>query len=205
VVTRYAFTMIELIFAIVIIGISVLSLPMMSQVTSKSIEGNLVQEAIFAASTELNQVTSYYWDENSIEGNNLLTRVVWTANNDCDTNTKLRTGHINQPYHRRCRDDDTARPTLQANFGPEAGDLDDLDDLQHGASTIYIGDATTNKGYKENYNSSIIVTSPADLNGTLDVDIKRIRIIISNAGENVVQLDTFSCNIGEIDYYKRTY
>ena len=44
---RFGFTMIELIFAIVIIAISVMSLPMMTQVTNKGLEESLVQEAIF--------------------------------------------------------------------------------------------------------------------------------------------------------------
>jgi prepilin-type N-terminal cleavage/methylation domain-containing protein len=56
---RLAFTMIELIFAIVIIAISVMSLPMMTQVTSAGIERNLVQEAIFASVAEINLATTY--------------------------------------------------------------------------------------------------------------------------------------------------
>ena len=83
-VNRSAFTMIELIFAIVIIAISVLSLPMMNQVISKNIEGSIVQEAIFAASAELNQVVSYYWDENSMEGTATLSRVVHVVSSICN-------------------------------------------------------------------------------------------------------------------------
>ena len=47
---RLAFTMIELIFAIVIIAITVVSLPMMTQVTASGASDNLeAQEAIFKA------------------------------------------------------------------------------------------------------------------------------------------------------------
>lgn len=47
---RTAFTLIELIFAIVIIAISVVSLPMLSQATSSGVGKNLeTQEAIFKA------------------------------------------------------------------------------------------------------------------------------------------------------------
>ncbi|WP_366755894.1 type II secretion system protein [Sulfurimonas sp.] len=59
VIHKYAFTLIELIFAIVIIGISVMSLPMLTQVTSSAIEKNLVQEAIFASVAEINLATTY--------------------------------------------------------------------------------------------------------------------------------------------------
>jgi len=74
---RFAFTMIELIFAIVIIAISVMSLPMMAVVTQRGMENNIVQEAIFAASAELMGATSGYWDENSMQDINVshLSRV----------------------------------------------------------------------------------------------------------------------------------
>ena len=49
-VKRYAFSMIELIFAIVIIAVTMLSLPMMTDVTSKGSERNMKgDEAIFEA------------------------------------------------------------------------------------------------------------------------------------------------------------
>jgi len=69
VVRRAAFTLIELIFAIVIIAISVISLPMMSQTVAKGIDANIVQEAIFAAATELNEAVTAHWDEASMEVN----------------------------------------------------------------------------------------------------------------------------------------
>jgi prepilin-type N-terminal cleavage/methylation domain-containing protein len=60
-VRRYGFTMIELIFAIVIIAISVMSLPMMTQVTTSSSITNLESdEAIFAAYVKALEAT----DEN---------------------------------------------------------------------------------------------------------------------------------------------
>jgi len=60
-VNRYAFTMIELIFAIVIIAISVISLPMITQVTTNSSALNLeADEAIFAAYVKALEIT----DEN---------------------------------------------------------------------------------------------------------------------------------------------
>jgi len=49
-VRRYAFSMIELIFAIVIVAITVLSLPMLSEVSTKSSTNNLkASEAVFEA------------------------------------------------------------------------------------------------------------------------------------------------------------
>ena len=207
---RFAFTMIELIFAIVIIGISVISLPMMTQTTSKGVEQNLVQEAIFAASAELNQVLSYYWDENSLQSANLLSKVVWSSPTDCDNNTKLRPGHINQTLHRRCVDNNTSGPSTILGLEVEdAGVADDIDDTNSTTHDIFINytSSSDGHGYKESYKSTINVTY-ADF-GTVsaaDKNIKKVQINITDSNNNTItSLKTYSANIGEIDYYKRSY
>lgn len=64
-VRRNAFTLIELIFAIVIVAITVLSVPVMLQINSRGVQANVDQEAVFAASAKLMQTLSYPWDEYS--------------------------------------------------------------------------------------------------------------------------------------------
>ena len=103
---KSAFTLIELIFAIVIIAISVMSLPMMTQATSKGIEANIVQEVIFATGAILNESTTYYWDTQSMDDNetSLYSRVInmGTATDYCVGGIpNKRIGHIN----RQCLDD----------------------------------------------------------------------------------------------------
>ncbi len=200
-VIKKAFTLIELVFAIVIIAISVISLPMMTQVTSKGIEGNLVQEAIFAASTELNNVMTYNWDENSIEGSNSFSRVIWSTAGECDNTTKLRLGHIGQEKHRRCLDNNLTSATHT-----NENDGNDLDDAQHGYTKLFIG-AIGSKSYKDSYESDLAVTKDANFGAIANnPDVKLIRVIVRNSqGETITQLDAFSSNIGEIDYYGRTY
>ena len=125
---------------------------------------------------------------------------MWTSSTECNDITKLRVGHINQPYHRRCTDDNSTRPTNAIDGA------DDIDDMKHNASDIFLGNTSTNKGYKTDYQSTVSITYPADFNGTTDNNIKMIRVSISDADGNIVtRLDTFSSNIGEIDYYKRTF
>lgn len=196
--SKSAFTMIELIFAIVIIGISVLSLPMMTQVISQGIEKNLVQEAIFGASAELNQVLSYQWDENAMDSNDTLAKVAWTS--DCNTITKLREGHINQPLHRKCVDDSTKIPTLIVDG------LNDIDDTAHATQLLFTNSTISKEGYKETYNSAVDVTY-ADFGAVTaaDKNMKKISVTISNAAGTVTLLNAYSANIGEIDYYKRSY
>jgi type II secretory pathway pseudopilin PulG len=54
-IKKSAFTLIELIFSIIIIGFAVLSLPIITQVSTKAISDSLAIEAIFLASSKLNQ------------------------------------------------------------------------------------------------------------------------------------------------------
>lgn len=204
--SKSAFTMIEFIFAIVVIGITMVSLPMINQVVSKGVEGNLVQEAVFAASTELNQVLSYHWDENSTQGNDTVAKVIWTSNTDCDPNTKLRPGHVNEPMHRRCLDNNVTRPSA---LGSDSADLDDIDDnIKSTASTIFLGTAGTKTGYKQDYNSTVDVVYDdfdPDPTFTSNNNIKKVTVTISDADGVVTVLRAFSANIGEIDYNKRSY
>lgn len=171
---------------------------------SDGIEGNLVQEAIFTASTELNQAISANWDENSLidTGPNSLARVI--DNGNCENNSsspryRLKVGHISQPYHRRCVDSN-ATPISSAT----ATVVDALEDFA-GVQTL-VNAGGSQSGYKFTYSTLVTVTTNADFNGT-NSDIKMIEANISNTntGDLLTSLKTYSANIGEVDYYKRTY
>jgi type II secretory pathway pseudopilin PulG len=209
--------MIELIFAIVIIGITVVSLPMMTQATNKGMENSIVQEAVFAAAAELNEVVTYHWDGNSLEpgSTDSLAKVIQTTNTDCENNAslstyRLRPGHIVQPLHRRCLDSNATRPTADANLGPDSI-FDDIDD-PIGPKAMYINNASggagvfDSTGYKEEYNSTISVEY-AGFGSTAQSEhnMKKITVEIKKGSDTITRLVTYSANIGEIDYYKRSY
>jgi len=202
-VVRTAFTLIELIFAIVVIAISVLSLPMMSQVTAEGIDNNLVQEAIFGSATKLNEAVTAHWDGSSIEPGmpDSFARVIETGtceSNPLATDYRQMPGHINQPLHRRCLDSN-----LTAPVGAVAG-VTSLDNFA-GASAIFMG-ASSAEGYKDTYTATVVVTRGVTF-GSLagNPNIKRIVSTITNADGPVAALRTYSMNIGEVDYYKRSY
>jgi prepilin-type N-terminal cleavage/methylation domain-containing protein len=202
VVRRFAFTLIELIFAIVIIGISVISLPRMTQVTSSGIEGNLVQEAIFAASAQLNQAVAANWDERSLEdgGAFSLARVVDDGNcnnNSADPRYRLKNGHILQPMHRRCLDSNAT-----GGKGLSVTNVEALEDYA-GTKTL-VNAGATQSGYKYEYSTVIAVTQNANFNGA-NANIKMIEASIFESGNLLTSLRTYSANVGEVDYHKRTY
>jgi len=205
VVKRDAFTLIELVFAIVIIGFTVLSLPMMNRAIAQGMEGNLVQEAIFASSAELNEAITAYWDDNSFEAgaSNTFARVI--DDGTCEENAsssryRLKPGHIAQPLHRRCvYSNDTSFPDVNVST------VFSLNDMAHESQNIFIDDTTNQAGYKNEYNSTLTVTRPADFNG-MNNNIKKLTITVTDTkGKPITKLSTYSANIGEIDYYKRSF
>ena len=67
---RRGISLIELVLAIVVIAISVVSVPMMLQQSAKSDNFSMMQEAILAARTKMGNILSYQWDENAKDLNN---------------------------------------------------------------------------------------------------------------------------------------
>ncbi len=188
---------------------------MMNQVTTKGIEGNLVQEAIFSASTELNQAVTAHWDDRSLEPGeiNSLARVIDDGN--CESNSSLanyrqKSGHINQPLHRRCLDSNS---TIISDALNAVAAVDSLDNMSKSYVGLYgkIGGGTValnQTGYKNPYNVSVAITRPANFNGANNNNIKKIEVLITNPNDNsdiITKLTTYSANIGEIDYYKKEY
>jgi hypothetical protein len=192
--------MIELIFAIVIISIAVISLPIMTRITSKGIESSILQEAIFAGSSELVSATTGYWDTNSMSDNafSQISRVIDTTGS-CETNSsspryRLRPGHIAQTLHRRCIDSNTTTPADAAS-----ATFPNIDNANHATNDVIFTDNTTNAtGYKDTYKSTLLVQR----NG----DIKSLTVqVTDNSGNPITVLYSQSANIGEIDYYKRRF
>ncbi len=194
---RLAFTMIELIFAIVIIGIAVLSLPVMIQINSKGIESNIVQEAIFAASSQLMAASSGYWDVVSMNDNSVshISRVL-NIGGDCNSD-RLRPGHIEQPLHRRCLDADTVPSNSSDNIYQNLDNAVVTDENLLIDTTTGTSATASAKGYKKLYTSSISIN--------ITDNIKKVTSTIKDGGNTVVVLKLLSANIGEIDYYKRRF
>ena len=204
---RSAFTLIELIFAIVVIGISVISLPMMSQATAKGIDANLVQEAIFAAASELNEAVTVHWDEASLEPNSpsSLARVIddGTCINDNNLSTyRQKIGHINQPLHRRCLDSSS----ISIAYSNSNNLVDALEDMQKSNQALFTTNTPSVTGYKNSYNVNLSVTPNANFESVNNINMKKITLNINDSnGKLITSLVTYSANIGEVDYFKKVY
>ena len=131
---RAAVAMIELIFALVIIGLVLLTAPMIVSTATKSGYVALQQESISTAATEISMILSNHWDEadtNSSDTIPILITGGWSPY-DINTSTGQRNG-TPTPSKRSFYTSlatGTKNATPVSNFTTES-DFDDIDDY-HG-------------------------------------------------------------------------
>lgn len=224
---RAAFTMIELIFAIVVIAITVLSLPVMMRVNQNAIESNVVQEAVFASSAKMMQVLSYPWDEHSVNSQNFgsYTKVVdipggtaayrraYDMYGNADTTGNFRVGHIIEDGHRRFHNISSPDATVSTINSDDNNTIDAIDDRGQ-ANISFENAAATATGYKKDYRMNVTVSYIADT-GTPFVfpsagnntpsSMKLVTVDIGDTSGTLTLLRAYSANIGEIDFAKRRY
>lgn len=164
---RDAFSMIELIFSLVVMGFVLISMQTGIINNSKSLEGNIVQEAMFAASTQINQIRSFHWDDQSSQAGVALAAVLdMPVQNDFNrTNSGSipgRVGHFQQPKHRRMFNTPTY-PTTPAALGLEGAFINDIDDFNTPSPrNLFISGTQEASGYKNRYTMDIKVEYVAD-------------------------------------------
>ena len=138
---RSGFSLIELVFSIVIIAISLMSVPMLISESNKGNQYSLIQESVMAARTKLGNILTFQWDDKSTvisgEANTGLS-VVDTMQGNPDLNrtfvgARYRSGHIKIASRRRFEVIDPANPmaTFATAIGSEATDtkVNDIDDF----------------------------------------------------------------------------
>ncbi|MDO9266105.1 MAG: prepilin-type N-terminal cleavage/methylation domain-containing protein [Sulfurimonas sp.] len=194
---RAAFTLIELIFAIVVMSIVVLSLPMMSQVISSGIEKNLVQEAVLVTSGDILKTISGKFDENSRTDDENYEKILYSSDAEViaiDGNGS-RAGNINIIFDNNT----TLRPTLSGLDGVETVDNeDDVDDYSI-TDGYAVTESGSGAGYKQLYKKSIIITQKT-FNGVNDANAKKVEVTFKNedATEELVKMHTYTFNTGSV-------
>jgi len=192
---RKAIAMIELIFAIVIIGITLLSVPLMVNQASQSTYTTLQQEAISAAASNMSLILSREWDEadtNTSLGAPILTTSSGTYNQAARTNLRSRTYFT------------SVGGTLSASTTFSDGDSDDVDDA-NGATTL-VDDTDGDDLIDQDMTISTVVSYR---NGATS-DIKDISILLTTTNtasvlDKNITLNAFSCNIGSYKLERRVF
>jgi type II secretory pathway pseudopilin PulG len=161
--------MIELIFAIVVMGIALMSAPMLITTATKSAQTAFQQESVAMTASHANALMSYAWDEQNTQSQ--------IAGHDKEilhtdsTNTALNDRNVSKAGKGVERDYSlNIKASPPATFGPHKdkelnGDLepvkdkDDIDDFDgtHNALLIVSGSSASTGGYMDT--SNIISTS----------------------------------------------
>lgn len=133
-IMRPAIAMIELIFAIVIMGIILMSAPMLISTASKSGYVAIQQESINEAASQVNMIMGYQWDENDVD-ERYIDPILRVSNGDADLeeegNTSRRLGTPQESYRSFARSDGDDNRTASTTLGldgteAEENDIDDF-------------------------------------------------------------------------------
>ncbi len=226
---KKGFTFIELIVAIVVIGIALMSVPLLLSQSSRSDEFSINQEAILAATTKMGDILTYPWNDTNSSG---ILQVFDVTHGDSqlnrypDINSTRRIGHFKENFRRKFYDNsDNIEHNASITLGLEShdhGDFNDIDDFNDtnfsvasGGLGDYIQDLNLSvrvfyiRNNDVNYSQSPVLNF-GDINTTSHIpstNIKMVEVNVSDGHTNqiITTLKAFSCNIGSYQLLYRTF
>lgn len=220
---RNGSSLLELIVAIVVMGIAVMALPLMLTQTQSNLEFAMEQEAILATRTKIGDILTYEWDENSLQNDRSAVLVTTgDAELNVEVNTTQRAGHVNADKRRKFFPNLATSSTV---LGADGGDLDDIDDFHNDVQTLFANTEAANTGFDYKFSNlslmpTVVYVSDAYANygdnnitnfvlGTANAgtqtNIKMVEVNATNPALNASNfvLRAYSCNIGESELLKR--
>jgi len=228
---RNAIAMIELIFALVVMGIVLMSAPMLISSSVKSSVVALQQEGINEAVSRVNMILTYPWDER--DTNESCIPSVLVTQGDIELNATAGTlRRIGVPLASRAHSFKCQNLIFAASpIGPEPDineTKDDLDDFAGGTTLQEVNSGTGDTDYIEtitvsisneinyisdtaNYALATINYKPGNiLPAGQTSNIKQIDITLTSSSTNSdltkkIVFRAFSSNIGGIEYEPRTF
>lgn len=219
-------SMLELVVAIVVMGIAMMTLPLILTQVKSNNEFSMQQEAILATRTKLGDILTYAWDEQNTLGSGAAV-VLDTNDTGSDTelnknSTSRRVGHVIADKRRKFLDTTnlaTAHNALGSETGEATADYDDIDDFNTEVQQLS-SSATSTFDYKftdinlttrvvyiddnASYSQSTIALTLDTANVGRRSNIKMIEVNATNAQINFV-LRSYSSNIGESELLRRTW
>lgn len=206
---RKAFSLIEMIFAIVLIAIVVVAVPQMLSQNVKAVEGNRAQEAVFLSSAAAKKLLSYRWDANSKDTNvtseldyaKILDINATPGTSERVTETiggtnvilPLRAGNIKEAKHRRFHS--VVTYPAGANFNGNVS----LASLQGADAFKFNYTMNVNVNFVNGFGDTTIA------GGATNTKMALIQINNADTGKTDVVMRIYAFNIGETDYAKRTF
>jgi hypothetical protein len=214
--------MVELIFALVIMGIALMSAPMLISVSTKSVEVSLQQEGLNEASSRVNMLLTYPWDENDIN-DSCIPPVLTVSNGDSQLDMVVSTARrvgvpLSTNSHTfKCGDqilpatlavdgkndiDDFIGTTILNAPGGGAGGVDYIEQ-----TTVTLTTSVVYGNDTAEYDSTSISFTPSP--GVASTNIKNITVVLTSSStvqelkDKQITFSAFSCNIGGIEYISK--
>jgi len=225
-IMRPAIAMLELIFAIVIMGIILMSAPQLISTATKSGYVAIQQEAINEAASQVNMIMGYHWDENDADEKYIDPILASTGDTDLDEEgtTGRRLGTPKESYRAFVRSD--GQRFNASALGGDLGDTeeDDIDDFEGDSrlieieaavadtvekTTIKINKTISYSADEADYTQSSFTYDPFSASGGT-TNIKSITVTVtSDSGQDELEkkiiLRGFSCNIGGYKLVERNF
>lgn len=226
---RPGIAMVELIFSIVIMGIVMMSAPMLLSTASKSSTVALQQEGIHQAVSRLNMILTYSWDQNDTNDSCISpTLIVDSGDSELEdynsSGRRIGVPKDSQSHTFLCGSEELKASETLGIEGTTKDDIDDfgdtsltLDTSGSGSDDDYIETATvsiaTSVSYvsdSANYNSKEFSYNFPKASVANSSNIKRLQVkLTSTSGvdelEKNIVMDAFSCNIGGYEYESREF
>ena len=215
---KRAFSLIELVFTIVIMAGIFSVIPKIMSTVNKSDSFATKQEAFFNAISLTNIASYLAWDENNTVSMSILETNSTTI--PCDSTTHLRAGGFLGSFSRNCKEHFTAS-TIGSDGESDYLSFNDIDDFNSSpAIDVNIGGKTKYKIHTQvRYLSDTIFTSVVNqkMNITLDnstqtstTNIKKFKAIIEYIGKrgkdkNISSFYYYSTNIGQMQLNSRSW
>ena len=211
---KSAFTLIELILSMVIIGIAFTVLPKILQLATKVSVQNVREEAMYNAVAYIGLIKSTAWDENNTEVDDILH--VTDGNSDYDCNSSaikpIRKGGF--VGSRNCRNNKSASAIpSNDNDGIFKDDMDDFvtitakndtnsRDYTLNVSVTYVTDIAEN-------NNTFSSTQPSEANETTNTKEINVTVIVNKKqaalGNSLVRMSFTAQNIGQLRINRRSW
>jgi len=200
---KSSFTLIELVMAIVVIGIVITSIPMMLNTTTNIEEINSKERSFFNAFALITLIQTQEWDENNTISDNY--KKVLTAENGDDELKCLRNGTIQLANESGADCDDNTTSHIGIDTGEDENDVstfDDVDDFNNYSLVVNDINITLKVRYMDDladYSAKNIYFNENNniISGT---NLKFIELNITNNlnHKNIAILKYITSNIGNV-------
>lgn len=198
---RRAFTLVELIVMIIVMGIAFASLPMILGVSSESVKNVSDVRGFYHGAAKMQIVLSKPWDDRNVDDFQ-TGGIYYVINNDecaisallCCDNDKNRSGHYPGLNRRMC-EDAWASGTLGRTGDTDINAFDDLDDFDLDFDSAEGYDINTTVVYVQ-YSGGTQVSMPTAVSAAT-TNVKQITVSISDTlGRPLTQYRYYATNIG---------